>query len=67
MLEDIRRNARWAKVAERDHTQMLINAKQFQQRQDTERKKQEFTRTMMDALFFPADDPQEAKPIAIIA
>ncbi len=44
VLEDIRRNARWAKVAERDYAQMLINAKQSQQRQDTERQKRELKR-----------------------
>ena len=41
VLEDIRRNARWAKIAERDYAQLLINAKQAQQRQDTERQKRE--------------------------
>lgn len=44
VLEDIRRNARWAKIAERDYAQMLINAKQTQQRQDTERQKRELKR-----------------------
>lgn len=44
VLEDIRRNARWAKIAERDYAQMLINAKQSQQRQDTERQKRELKR-----------------------
>lgn len=44
MLEDIRCNARWAKVAERDYAHMLITAKQAQQRQDTERQKWELRR-----------------------
>lgn len=44
VLEDIRRNARWAKIAERDYAQMLINVKQSQQRQDTERQKRELKR-----------------------
>ncbi len=44
VLEDIRRNASWAKIAERDYAQMLINAKQSQQRQDTERQKRELKR-----------------------
>lgn len=44
VLEDIRRNARWAKIAERDYAQMLINAKQSQQRQDTERQKRALKR-----------------------
>ena len=44
VLEDIRRNARWAAVAERDYAQMLLVAKQAQQRQDTERQRRELRR-----------------------
>ncbi len=44
VLEDIRRNARWAAVAERDYAQMLLDAKQAQQRQDTERQRRELRR-----------------------
>ena len=44
VLEDIRRNARWTAVAERDYAQMLLDAKQAQQRQDTERQRRELRR-----------------------
>lgn len=44
VLEDIRRNARWAAVADRDYAQMLLAAKQAQQRQDTERQRRELQR-----------------------
>jgi len=37
VLEDIRRNACWVKIAKRDYAQLLLNAKQFQQWQNTER------------------------------
>lgn len=41
VLEDIRRNARWATVAERDYAQLLLNAKQSQQKAETDRQKRE--------------------------
>ena len=44
MLEDIRRNARWTAVAERDYARMLLAAKQAQQRQDAERQRRELRR-----------------------
>ena len=44
VLEDIRRNARWAKVAEKDYAQLLMNAKHVQQCQTTERQKRELRR-----------------------